>query len=520
MGFNLGAFAGGLAKGGMETYSTMKSIERQDEEMALRKQEAEFRAEQAARERETYAETQGLRAASKETYGAVGKPQTFVGGEMGPAPEGAPQYAVDLAKQDVSPYTEAQANKDYLARARAINPEKAAAAEATQLGLSSARRTEGYAQKQENALGFQQNVLSDLATNKGDIGAVLDKHFIPLYNENKLPGLADGGTAKVVQNAMGGGSSIVITGKDGKEKVLPADINTLQMLTSKAQDLMMASSSPENYWKAKDQWIKERTTAAQETSAGAAATSAKTGETRLAEEIRVGLFGAQAGLAKAQAGQATAHAAMYNNMVAMAKEKTAAGEALKPFIEDFAKLSPDDQQGPKGQQILTEGALAAAKKSGDVAGLLAQLKKPDRSVVSPEMEKSAYTEYQGATTPEQIAAVKRKYPSVFGPSALDLAIAAKAKGGTAAAPAAAPTPTAPAQAIPTGNRDELKTKAGLIDAEIAKLRTSVGLRSPETERAAVGQKIQALQSQRAAILDAWARTPSALPVEKMPMAQP
>jgi hypothetical protein len=518
MGFNFGAFAGGLAKGGMDTYTAMKSIERQDEELKLRKQEVEFRAEQAAREREAYAETQGLRTAAKETYGAVGKPQTFVGGEMGPVPEGAPQYSVDLAKQDVSPYTEAQAGKDYLAKARAINPEKAAVAEATQLGLSTARRTEGYAKRQETALGFNQNVLADLATNNGDIGAVLNKHFIPLYNENKLPGVADGGTAKVVQNAVGGGSSIVITGKDGKDSVMPADIKTLQMLTGKVQDLMMSSSSPENYWKGKEQAVKEGTLKAQQTSADAAASNAATSSRELEQKISAGLFGAQAGLAKAQAGQATAHAALYNNMVTMAKEKTAAGEALKPFIEDFAKLTPEEQQGSKGQQILTEGALAAAKKSGDVTGLIAQLKKPDRSVVSAEMEKSAMEEYRGATTPAQIAAVKLKYPGVFGPSALDTAIAARAKGN--AAPVAAAPVAAPAQAIPTGDRAELKSQASLIESEIAKLRTSVGLKSPPAERAAAGAKIEALQTRRAAILDAWARTPSAIPVEKMPMAQP
>ena len=449
MAFNLGAFAGGLAKGGMDTYTTMKSIGQKDEEMKLRKQEAEFSAERAARERADYAEKQSIQQAAQQTYGAIGKPQTFVGGDMGPAPEGAPQYKANLATQDTLPYTEAQANKDYLTKVRAINPEKAASAEATQLGLTSARRTEGYAQKQENALGFQQNVLSDLAETKGDIGSVLQKHFIPLYNDNKLPGLADGGTAKVVPNAMGGGSSIMITDKDGKEKVLPADIKTLQMLTGKAQELMMASSSPENYWKHKDQFIKERTVGAQETSAGAAVTTANTHAAQLEAQIKANLFGAQANQANAAANASNAHSALYNNMVKMANEKSEAGAAMKPFIERFAALTPEEQAGTIGQGILTEGALAAAKKSGDVTGLLAQLKKPDRSAMSAEYEKAAYAEYQGAGTPAAQNAVKAKYPLAFGPSALDTAIAAKAKGGTTPPATAIPTVAAAAPAGPT-----------------------------------------------------------------------
>ena len=105
------------------------------------------------------------------------------------------------------------------------------------------------------------------------------------------------------------------------------------------------------------------------------------------------------------------------------------------------------QAGTIGQGILTEGALAAAKKSGDVTGLLAQLKKPDRSAMSAEYEKAAYAEYQGAGTPAAQNAVKAKYPLAFGPSALDTAIAARARGGTT--PPATAIPTA-AAAAPTG----------------------------------------------------------------------
>jgi len=494
MAFNLGAFAGGLAKGGVDTYTTMKGFQRHDEELAMRKQDAGFRAEQAARERELADRDRdrsqkevALDLAARDIYGRVGGAEyapelqrtagigaqqaqgltvnTGAGGAdfdravaestQGVLRENAARQGVALpVAKTMAPaaYTEDQANKDYLTRVRAISPREAISAEAAQLGVTAARRTEKYAQQQENALGFNQNVLSDLAKNNGDVGSVLEKHFIPLYNENKLPGVADGGTAKVVKNAVGGGSSIVITDKEGKESVMPADIKTLQMLTGKVQDLMMASSSPENYWKNKQQELEARKTAATETSAGASASNAATSAKELEEKIKAGLFPAQVKSAEATANQANAHAAVYKNMVAMAKEKTEAGNVMKEYVEQYSKLTPEEQQGPKGQQILTEGALAAAKKSGDVTALLAQLRKPDRSVVSAEMEKSAMEEYRGASTKAQIDAVKAKYPGVFSPPTLDQRMAPDLKKGVAvpvAAPAPAPAPAAaPTSATP------------------------------------------------------------------------
>lgn len=379
MGFNFGAFAGGVAKGGMDTYVTMQNLKRQDEEMALRKQEAEFRAEQAAREREEYGEKQALRTAAQGTYGAVGKPQTFVGGEMGPVPEGAPQYAVDLAKQNVSPYTAEQAEKDYLAKAKAINFEKGAAAEATGLGIKAGRRAEMQGQREENALGFNQNVLSDLANNGGDIGAVLQKHFIPLYNENKLPGVADGGTAKVVKDAMGGGSSIIITGKDGKESVMPADIKTLQLLTGKVQDLMMASSSPANYWKAKAQGVQESELAIKGRTADTAAAAVDITSKEFKAKMDSGYYSAQAKALVAAANKDNAQSGLYGTMASAAKQNADAGKVMQPFLDQYEKMTPEQKASPAGQALLSDAMLAGAKKSGDVAKLLELNRKPDKS---------------------------------------------------------------------------------------------------------------------------------------------
>jgi len=148
---------------------------------------------------------------------------------------------------------------------------------------------------------------------------------------------------------------------------------------------------------------------------------------------------------------------VYNNMVALAKSNKEAGEAVKEALGKYEALSDEEKAGPKGQQVLTEGALAAAKKTGDVTSIMNALKKPDRSTVTAETEKAAYALYNEAVAsgdPKKIAAAKAAYPQVFGPSALDRAIADKAKGGKETTPAvsteASATPVkATPSAIPT-----------------------------------------------------------------------
>ena len=467
MALNLGAFAGGLAQGGLNTYKMLSDIEDRKKETAIR-EAAERRAAIEFEQRQRDVETQ--RTAAAESYGRIGQAAlsgdlradtgigqqqaTALGANSGDAgfdaadraqladtlranAAQAPQTAQTAAMNPARPtMTREMAADEYAKRLYAAGmTEKAQQAEATGLQISAGKRSERYAHRQENALGFGQNVMDDLQKNGGNIGEVIDKHFIPLYNENKLPGLNDGGTAKVVPNAVGGGSTIVITGKDGKESTMPADIKTLQMLTSKAQDLMMASATPENYWKHKEQHIKERQVAAAETSAGAAVTSAATHAKELDEKIKAGLFGAQANLAKAQAGQAGAHAALYNNMVRLGNESRAVQEAMKPALEAFAKLTPEEQQGARGQQILTDAAVAAARKTGDVTSVINALKKPDRSVVSAERERGAYAALNKALESgdqKLVEQAKAQYPDVFGEDPLVKAFREKQGAGAAA----------------------------------------------------------------------------------------
>lgn len=443
----MSAFAQGFQMGG-EMYDSSERIK-------LAKEQAEMAKKEFAQKEAGWKREEAIRTAGRETLGMAGKPVEYQGGEMGPQPEAA-QTALrsDIATAPAKMYSEDQAQQDYLKRLRGIDVGKAQEYEKGALELSGLKRGERYAQRQENALGFQQNIMSELTNNGGDAAAVIEKHFIPLYNENKLPGLADGGTAKIVPSAVGGGKSILITDKSGKESTLPADLATLQKLTSHAQDLMMASSTPENYWKHKDQYIKERQVAATEKTAEASATQAATQAKKLDEEIRVGLFGAQAAQARGAANASNAHAAVYNNMVELAKTNKEAGAAVKEALAKYESLTEEEKAGPKGQQILTEGALAAAKKSGDITGIMNALKKPDRATVSAEMEKAAYQVYNDAVMsgdPKRIAAAKAAYPQVFGPSALDKAIAERAKKPE--------TATAAPAAIPRLDKDELPRPA-------------------------------------------------------------
>ena len=448
MGFNLGAFAGGIAEGGTDTYLKLQDQKRRDAEAARQQEQHEaWKAKQGLEE--------DIRRAGKETLGMAGKPVEYQGGEMGPQPEAA-QTALrsDIATAPAPIYTEAQAQKDYLQRLRGLDIGKAQEFEKGTLELGALKRGERYAQNQENALGFNQHVLKDAASGMSP-EELIKKHIMPVYNENKLAGVNDGKTMKIIPSALEGGeASVVLEGKDGKQETLgPVSYKMVHMLTTEGQAIMMSSSTPENYWKHKAQFVSERNAESQAISAQAAATQAGTQAKHLDAQVRAGLFEAQASQARGAANQANAHAAVFKNMVDLAKINKEAGEAVKETLAKYEALTDEEKAGPKGQQVLTEGAVAAAKKTGDLTGIMNALKKPDRSTVTAEMEKAAYAVYNEAVQsndPKRIAAAKAAYPQVFGASELDKAIAAKSKQTTPAAPAAA-TPAAPAAptALPT-----------------------------------------------------------------------
>lgn len=408
------AFAQGFQMGG--------SMYDSSERMKLAKEQQEWAREDALAKRAERQREDDIRTVGRETLGMEGQPLNSESGEMGL-------------------YTAERANQDYLKRLRGIDVNRAQQYEKGALELEGAQRTNRFGKNQELALGFNNQVIQDLTNANGDAAAVIEKTFLPLYNADKLPGFKDGGTAKLVPSAVGSDKSIVITYKDGKQEVLPADMKTLQQLTGYTQKEMMKSSSPENYWKAETHALDERKTAATESSAASTAKSVATQASELEQKIKSGLFGAEVALKNAQtksalasANQANAHAGVYNNMVALAKENKEAGVAVKDALAKYEALSDAEKAGEKGQAILTAGALAAAKKTGDITGILNVLKKPDKSQapeVSAEAYKNAYQDLREAgNDAEAIKAVKKKWPMVFGETKLD-----KAMGATADKPA-------------------------------------------------------------------------------------
>lgn len=424
MAFNLGAFAGGLAQGGANTYFRMGEAQRQEEELAMRKQEAAYQEELRNQERELNKITAlTLGAGDKRTVADQSTVNQNYEGMDAPAATGYKEVA----------YTPQQQMADFKQRALAagVPLQKVTA-------VSSANRAEKYAEREEMALGFTQQVMDDIKANPTDLGAVFNKHFKEQYNEGKLPGLGDGKTAEVVPAATGGQSIVLKNDKGEVTKTMPLDLNTLQAMTEKWTGAMMASSSPASWWKNMEMDLKKK-----EVDLKGREVDLKGKEVGFKER----LLPSEIAKNNAAANQANAHAGVYNNLLTTAKENRAAGEAMKPFLEEFAALTPEEQAGSKGQAVLLKGATAGAQKSKDLSGLVATLRKPDRAAVSAEQEKAAYAAYNEATTPEQIKAVKAKYPDVFGPSALDKAIADRAKNAkpaTEAAPAAQPS-----SAIPT-----------------------------------------------------------------------
>jgi hypothetical protein len=263
---------------------------------------------------------------------------------------------------------------------------------------------------------------SNKAVAEKGLVAAAEEYLIPQYNSNK--GLMnDGMTAKVVSTKAGP----IVQFADAKGNVQNNMTKPLTLETfGQARDLvgssMLMASGPEHFYKGQELGLKVK---------------------------ELGLKGkeldAKIPLYKAQAGLASAHTGVYNNMLDTAKTNKEAGAAMKPYLDEFAALSEEDQLGAKGQAVLLKGATAGASKSKDLAGVVTMLRKPDRATVSAEQEKAAYAAYNEANTPEQIKAVKAKYPDVFGKSALDKAIEERAKNNK---PATEPAAAQATSAIP------------------------------------------------------------------------
>lgn len=405
MAFNLGAFAGGLAKGGMDTYQTLEAIESQNKRDALVELQTK-EAEQAMKGREA------LRSAIAEQ----GDMNTANPAQMmaGPAPQGLPQEGGYVA-----PEITASAK---LARVRQRAIEGGADPTAL-MQYANAQRADTSAFNADKAFEWMRK--SDQAVADKGLRAAAEEYLLPHYNANKGT-LNDGLTAKIVDTKNGP----VVQFSDSKgnvqnDRTRQLTMDNFRLARDEVGASMLAAAGPEHFYKSQELGLKQREVG-----------------------IKEKLLPSEIAKNTAAANQANAHASVYGNMLQTAKDNKEAGKAMQSFLDEFAQMTPEEQAGSKGQAVLLKGATAGAQKSKDLAGIVTMLRKPDRAAVSAEQEKAAYAAYNEATTPEQIRVVRAKYPDVFGKSALDKAIEAREKGNTKLTTEAAVAQEQPATAIP------------------------------------------------------------------------
>ena len=526
MGFNFGAFAGGAATSGMNTYQLLEAIESQKKRDALidlQTQEAKQNLKERGEFREAgevynkvggqdYAgalqtatgmgqqQAQGLsvntgmggddfdRAVNQSTASVAlenkariaarqqGLPTddtispTGYGAVQGPQSQAIMQQSqAAAAAMKPAMYTREQADIDYLKRVAAINPEKALDIESKQMQIATGRSSLKRIKAEDDYSDWLQKSQEQVATNPVEF---LKANLSAYNNAKKGSHLDDGKTAEVVPSADGKTFSFVQ--KDSKGKVLgstPIDQNTAaEALKHIAFDKYTAL--PGKFLEARKQATAERGVDLQ-------------GQ-ELAAKLKVDLFGAQAEQAKGAASASKAHAMLYSNMATLAKSNAAAGEIIKPYLETYSKLTPAQQAGEEGQAVLLQAATAAAKKTGDITGIINALKKPDRAAVTAEERTEAYKELGGAgTDPAAIKAVKAKWPGVFGPTATDKAIAA-AVADKNKSTSESTVPGRPYYETPT---DELKRRAkkpkGVSTAEANDAQAELDSRKGEQRMSAI-----------------------------------
>lgn len=318
MGFNFGAFAGGLAKGGADTYVMLKEQERKDAE-AKRQEDvhAAFLKEQAQKT--------AIDQAATETYGKVGMRQDAMGGAMGPqmpaqpnpsmpqpdgstgaAPAGLPMG--DNKTFESPAYTQEQAAKDYQNKLMGISPKEALS---NRLQAAQTTGAEQGVEKGKYELG-NLKANADLGTwlseqhktlaEKGPVAAL--EANLAAYNKESVHN--DGMIASIVKGADGTSSLVRTDEKTGKVKDSTPITDATAQQAIQGMAFNKWKAIPGNFEKGLEHELKSRTAGAQETSAAAAAKNADTQAAKLAADI-------EAGIPKAQAAQAWAMVNHYNS---------------------------------------------------------------------------------------------------------------------------------------------------------------------------------------------------------------
>jgi hypothetical protein len=271
-----------------------------------------------------------------------------------------------------------------------------------------------------------------------------------LFQQNKLG--PDELTSATVNSPNGQKHHVVIDRATGQEvSRLPitraAAIDAIDALHGHA----LSSLSPELYFQNQNLGINKGNLAVQQGTLAVHQKDLDLKDKELAEKIKHNLFGAQTNQLNASANASNAaalssrsHAGYFDAMVESVKGNKEAQGVAREYSEKFAALSPEDQNGPKGQALIAEGIAATAKKSGDLIGLMNSLKKPTRPVNEKEQE-AAFKDLAAASNQKEIDFVHAKWPNVFGPEPLveEFKKAQQANAGVktaAKAPPAVPVP--------------------------------------------------------------------------------
>lgn len=382
MGFNLGAFAGGLAQGGMSTYQMMQAIESQKKRDEL----VEMQTQDAKDERTGKA---ALRSAISETPTSNNSFAPNFGGTGGIDADTAP---VPVKTTDA----ERMAGLTQRAIAGGADP---MAVQKYQLGtyqLQNERRTSELNQKKfdlHQEREDNQNVLEGFVKSNDAAGIV--NHFGPIMAKET-------GQSYALVNKPDGQ---VVEIRDVKGKLVDSHKADASYLAGK-----LAPAMEKHYlskWSALDPEFGLKVSANKTAERGV-----EVHEKDLAEKMRVGLFSAQAKQALGAANASNSHASLYQNMIKVSNSSMEGAEVMKPFLKEFSELDEKDQAGDKGRALLIQGATAAAKKSGDITGVINALKKPDRMAVSHADLNKAVENLAGSTIIDEKTGKKVSFSSL------------------------------------------------------------------------------------------------------------
>jgi hypothetical protein len=635
MAFNLSAFAGGLASGGLKTYQTLTEMERQkaiEERDKVRFEEEQRRIDQQ-REAEEISRKAAIPTAAavpgaklndvvaalpiggseaspgdltkttdayqqkfKDVFGGLtpeqqalvlrqyGDTSTPGGGALQrtQAAAGAPEALAGLnaavVREDAGG-GRSVVNADTDEKAIVTRYKQMAMASGNPLAIKAAHEAEAgmlnrqVAQQQiaigeqnidlnkykiagaKNEQDFKDKWTAEMTAAKKDHFDLMKQIDTSLTKNPTLQGLVDeyGPKLKDVtgQTFSVKDGKVVTTGADGNTTVVASDVAQAGNLLKQAatnnfaqdfQDRILAKGLFEKpadlaaFIKDKqDFFIKTGTLATQQVAAAAAtknaesaATTATANKTKIDAELKANIPQAQAALLQAQASSASSMANYHSGLLKMANDKNAldveARTAMKAALADFDKLTPEEQIGPKGAAMVAQAAAIAARKTGDLNGLLTSIAREQKA------------EAIRPTTPADVAKFVETFgasPSSFKdgngnpipigqlspPQAMqEMQGMMGGKGASAGGLSDKTPPPAPpggkTSAIPkvgpgdlsTVKLDEVKKQAAALDAQIAMAEAKVQavVKSGDANSIAIyGNDLNKLRAQKEALTKNW-----------------